>query len=1135
MVLGEFLPPGVGNLGEFLPPVEPRFALIVGVSHFGDGFAPLPGAGRDAASLFNRLSSGRYGYDSANVDIRKDPTREQYREAIGLLCERSRRHTNPTVLLFLATHGLYIGEDYHLCTRDSCLVDGAPNQTIPFAELREWLKPLGESPLVFILDSCRAVLDGEGEAGKAPGSLSLYGNNWAIWTSASHGQKSWEEPPVLAPGEQQDGPHGLFTRQLLLELNEPAAHDEEQEISLGAFYNKVRIRVEHAVRLSRQGVEQKPNLISNYQVEPVVGVRFNNVWNQGHLVEPFRPLRPYTELDRNHFFGREEFLERMVGQGNSKGKVGWLLGVEKHHVLHAPSGAGKSSLLRAGVLPRLQDCGHKVFYVDCRVFDALSKQVSLYLGNASPQHLDEMIEACLEGLLGQSYVVFLFDQFESMLLEAGQQQHLQWLYLELERLAARPELKRYRLLLSFRADCMNLLTEPLFSGEKKQSFVQLLNIGANQWHGLSYLTVKATRRVLYNALKGSPIQFSADLLEELVRDLYQEQHEHRGGGGEIYPPSLQLVSQELCRRGTGPDNNVVTLRVYEDAGRLEGILNQLLSRSVEGEVEGLPQSLQDCGWEILQALTTNDGKRNPLSESSLVQRMERKGRNEKEVRQVLDSLRERRLLIVYFRGGENLWDLSHEFLGRLLIKRLQEQPSYREFQRAYLAVKELRKELRQGRKPLSFSLQRAQEIQKYLDELCHQELEELETSLLLKDEHQKHKEVEKLAKENKRVRSFVDENIQSHTTPIRLTLFVVIPFLLLVIFVVYHSSYPNQNDDKSSFEQVLLQGKGSEQVEQKDAGTKAKVRHPDEQVAEQHFKTKVEESVVTNPDLFASELRSDIKSQSQDSKEESRALMYVEAGDEHYRSEEFGKAAYFYKKACSRQKRHCYKLGYLLLHRREGFLKKNWSPSREKLNNNYVLKLFDQACEHKSGSGCYYLGYWQKAMKLSRNSYKTSFQKGCQLRNGLACYELGALALDKKSMQNIKLAIKSFEKSCQYSVKKGCATLGRAYCHLGKYKKAYRLYKKTCQNKRDDACVDLARLLLIGRGVTLDAEKAVGLLQNSCKSKNDRGCYILGSHYEQKKQCLKAQESYQKACSLNSFQVCPGIERGTFLSECQKK
>lgn len=60
---------------------------------------------------------------------------------------------------------------------------------------------------------------------------------------------------------------------------------------------------------------------------------------------PYAGLAAFQQADADTFFGREKLTERLVGQ----------LGGRRMLVLFGPSGSGKSSVLRAGLLPRFTD------------------------------------------------------------------------------------------------------------------------------------------------------------------------------------------------------------------------------------------------------------------------------------------------------------------------------------------------------------------------------------------------------------------------------------------------------------------------------------------------------------------------------------------------------------------------------------------------------------------------------------------------------------------------------------------------------------------------------------------------------------------------------------------------------------
>jgi hypothetical protein len=82
---------------------------------------------------------------------------------------------------------------------------------------------------------------------------------------------------------------------------------------------------------------------------------------------PYKLFDYYTYEDRHLFFGREEEPLRMVGEILSSRLL----------VLFAPSGSGKSSLINAGVRPRLEDRGFRTIYVRMETDPATAIRQSL--------------------------------------------------------------------------------------------------------------------------------------------------------------------------------------------------------------------------------------------------------------------------------------------------------------------------------------------------------------------------------------------------------------------------------------------------------------------------------------------------------------------------------------------------------------------------------------------------------------------------------------------------------------------------------------------------------------------------------------------------------------------------------------
>lgn len=281
MCFGERMRPSVDeNLGERLPPSR-RIALVVGVSQFDAGLPELPGAGRDASALHLQLSNGRHGYHHGDVRAIPNPTCDDYKKAIDkLVGDLKGQSSAGTVVLFLATHGLNVGEEYHLCMEDSSFIDNIPQNTITFGQLRNWLEPIDSHSVVVILDSCRFRPEAQGESFRMPDVCGMFltGENWAIWSSASEGQQAWEM-------DFGDGPHGIFTEVLLTELRRPG-NPEQKELLITEVHERVIEGVQNTINDINKNMQQTPRLSMDFAKQPSLGLRPRGAREEEHNERP---------------------------------------------------------------------------------------------------------------------------------------------------------------------------------------------------------------------------------------------------------------------------------------------------------------------------------------------------------------------------------------------------------------------------------------------------------------------------------------------------------------------------------------------------------------------------------------------------------------------------------------------------------------------------------------------------------------------------------------------------------------------------------------------------------------------------------------------------------------------------------
>lgn len=130
---------------------------------------------------------------------------------------------------------------------------------------------------------------------------------------------------------------------------------------------------------------------------------------------PYPGLAPFTEEDARFFFGREgetgQVLEQVAGS--------------RLTLLYGESGVGKTSLLRAGVLPRLQEAGKvPVYFKDWRrdAIGSLRAAVAAAVAEPAaevPASLGDYLEAATRG--HEAELVIVLDQVEECFVYHGEE------------------------------------------------------------------------------------------------------------------------------------------------------------------------------------------------------------------------------------------------------------------------------------------------------------------------------------------------------------------------------------------------------------------------------------------------------------------------------------------------------------------------------------------------------------------------------------------------------------------------------------------------------------------------------------------------------------------------------------------
>jgi len=303
----------------------------------------------------------------------------------------------------------------------------------------------------------------------------------------------------------------------------------------------------------------------------------------GETRNPYKGLRAFAEDDAPDFFGREVLTEHLVER----------LAQTRFLAVVGPSGSGKSSVVRAGLVPRIrrgalpgsERWNVVEMFPGAYPLEELEAAL-LRTADSAPAGLLEQLEQDERGLLravkrlltdDESELVLVVDQLEEVFtLVVDEARRTQFLAL-LERAVMDPH-ARLRVVVTLRADFYD--RPLLYSG-----FAELLR---DYVEALVPLKADEFERAIAGPAERVGARFEPGLLSELVADVGSEP-------GAL--PLLQYALTELYERREG---STLTAAAYRDIGGVSGAL----AGRAEEIYAGLGERAQEAARQLFLRLVT---------------------------------------------------------------------------------------------------------------------------------------------------------------------------------------------------------------------------------------------------------------------------------------------------------------------------------------------------------------------------------------------------------------------------------------------------------------------------------------------------------------------------------------------------
>ncbi|MYA76529.1 MAG: hypothetical protein F4132_13095 [Gemmatimonadetes bacterium] len=348
---------------------------------------------------------------------------------------------------------------------------------------------------------------------------------------------------------------------------------------------------------------------------------------------PYKFLDYYTENDQGLFFGREEEIENICSR----------ILARRSFLLYGRSGVGKSSILRAGVIPRLQDQGHRTCII--RSFtdplQHMRRMVRRLVSDNSAGGFVDPDGVSLQELLHRNWsrpasrIVVMLDQFEEFFLlldEPGREAFVDELAVIME-----DDALPLQFVFVMREDMLAEMSR------LKPAVPEIFH----HEYRLSRLTSEQAAQAITGPAWRVGCRYEDTLVDRLLEDLSDED--------TVDPPHLQIVCDTLYDQRDM--KNMITESAYDQLGGASQILADYLARVLRRFSAADLSVVQ----QVLLALISAEERLIVVREADLATRIQAGDRHDADtLGTLLGELVDARIVRRRNQEGEGWLELAHE-------------------------------------------------------------------------------------------------------------------------------------------------------------------------------------------------------------------------------------------------------------------------------------------------------------------------------------------------------------------------------------------------------------------------------------------------------------------------------------------
>ncbi len=348
--------------------------------------------------------------------------------------------------------------------------------------------------------------------------------------------------------------------------------------------------------------------------------------------EPYKALVSYEAQDRALFFGRDREIEELAA----------LMHAQRLVLLYGASGVGKTSLLQAGAIPRLEAATPGYTVINVRALtdpaDAIRATLRRKLPDAKLGSDDAPLINFLDAAFRASdrHLILVIDQFEEFFIRLSPEFRTAFIA-ELGAIYDARDLP-VKVVLSLREDYLARISE--IENRIPEIFRTKMR--------LLPLTREQAREAIVRPVEALGYAYAPDLVARLLDDLTRE---------GVMPPQLQLVCSALFHHARREGRKTLTLADYEALGGAQGVLRGYLDE----ELHRLPTDEQTLARDMLEELVTSEGTKKVATLAELAVAL---ASEPEKLSKVTEKLVQARLLrlVEWADTTEPVYELAHEYL-----------------------------------------------------------------------------------------------------------------------------------------------------------------------------------------------------------------------------------------------------------------------------------------------------------------------------------------------------------------------------------------------------------------------------------------------------------------------------------------